>query len=91
MTAVLADLVGGDFLHCEDAAAILVVYVEELLGGAAVVQDHVVGEYGGEGFVADGIGGHEDGVAQAQGLGLLDEGEAGEFGDGGYGVGLGAA
>ena len=44
--------------------------------------DYVVGEEDGEGFVADDLFGHEDGVSEAEGFCLAGVGDAGEFGDG---------
>ena len=44
--------------------------------------DDVVGEEDGEGFVADEFFGHENGVAEAEGLGLAGVGDLGELRDG---------
>ena len=44
--------------------------------------DDVVGEQDCEGLVADELLGHEDGVAEAEGLGLAGEGDLGELRDG---------
>ena len=44
--------------------------------------DDVVGEEDAEGLVADELFGHENGVAEAEGLGLADVGDLGELRDG---------
>ncbi len=49
-------------------------------GGGGV--DDVVGKEDAEGFVADDLFGHEDGVAEAEGFWLADVDDLGELGDG---------
>ena len=55
---------------------------DHLLHAGGFGVDDVVGEQDGEGLVADELFGHEDGVAEAEGLGLAGEGDLGEPGDG---------
>ncbi len=55
---------------------------DHLLHAGDVGVDDVVGEEDGEGLVADDLLGHEDGVAEAERLGLAGDGDLGELRDG---------
>ena len=79
--------VGGDGrafddLGAEDAGLGFVEGFDHLLHAGDGGVDDVVGEQDGEGFVADELFGHEDGVAEAEGLGLAGVGDLRELRDG---------
>ncbi len=80
--AVVLDGGAFDDLGAEDAGLGLVEGFDHLLHAGDGGVDDVVGEEDGEGFVADELFGHEDGVAEAEGFGLAGVGDLGELGDG---------
>ena len=70
---------GVDGFHAQDAASALFVDFNHLPQCAFGGVDEVVGEDDGEGLVADGGAGAQDGVSQPEGFGLADV-EAGDAG-----------
>ena len=77
---VVVDKLPGSGLHGDDAAAKFIGNGGHLGHRAGGVGDDVVGENHDERFVADGVFGGQDGVAEAEGLFLNHEGNVSQGG-----------